>query len=147
MPLVLRLTDEDRALLGEVEELEDLLVDGGFTAGEDDHLGLALAGDEDVQHPLALLTRDRVPVGLVAGVGEADRAVEVAAGLHLDDAEAGALVLGTQATVARAAVVDLGLELERDRARLVEAHRIRVHLGIAVHDRLELPCSVQRLRR
>jgi len=74
----------------------------------------------------------------VTRVGKAHRAIEVAAGVDLDDPEAGVLlVVGAQAAVERAAVTDLGLGLERDRARLVEALRRHVHLGVAVQQRLE----------
>jgi hypothetical protein len=74
----------------------------------------------------------------VAGVGEADRAVEVAAAVHLDQSEAGVLlVLGTHPAVERAALDDLGLELERDRPGLVEALLRQVQLGVRVDERLE----------
>nr|WP_233163229.1 hypothetical protein [Glycomyces salinus] len=116
--------DVDRAdgpFQGYVDEFEEVLVDGRLAAGEHDHLGLAFGGHEDVEHLRALLAGYRVAVGLVAGVGEADRAVEVAPGVDLDDAQACVLlVLGAQPAVRRAAVFDLGLELERDGAGLVE---------------------------
>ena len=111
----------DGAGLGEVDEVQDVLVDGGLAAGEHHHLRLTLGRHEGVEHPLALLVGDGVAVRLVAGVGEADRAVQVAAGVDLDDAQAGVLlVLRAQPAVARAAVLHLGLEGERDGAGLVE---------------------------
>ena len=114
-------------------------MDGGLPAGEHHHLRLALRGDEHVEHPVALLEGDRVAVGLVAGVGEADRAVQVAVGVDLDDPEAGVLlVLRAQPAVRRAAVLDLGLEGQRDRAGLVEPRRGQVRLRVAVDQRLEL---------
>ena len=129
----------DRLGPAELDDLDDLRMDGRLAAAEHDHLGLALAGDEDVEHAVDLLEAQRVAVGLVAGVGEADRAVEVAVGVDLDDPEAGVLlVLRAEAAVERAAVDDLGLELERDGARPVEAHRVEVHPGVAVDERLEL---------
>jgi hypothetical protein len=77
---------------------------------------------------------------LVAGVDEADRAVQVAVGVDLDDPQAGVLlVLRAQPAVRRAAVADLGLEGQRDRAGLVEARRVQVRLRVAVYQRLELP--------
>jgi hypothetical protein len=128
----------DRTRLGGVDEVDDVFVDGGFAAGEHHHLGLTFGGDEHVQHRLALSQGDRIPVGLVAGVGEAHRAVQVAAGVHLDDPQAGVLlVLRAQAAVGWAAVADLGLEGQRYRARLVEPGRLQVHLGVAVDEGLE----------
>ncbi len=129
----------DRLALRHVDHGEDVLVNRGLTTGEHDDLRLALRRDVDVEHALALLERDGVAVGLVAGVSEADRAVQVAVGVDLDDPQARVLlVLGAQPAVRRAAVLDLGLELQRDRARLVEPRRIDIHLRVAVDERLEL---------
>jgi hypothetical protein len=47
------------------------------------------------------------------------------------------LVLGADAAVERAVLLDLGLELERQRAGLVEAQLTHVQLGIGVDKRLE----------
>jgi hypothetical protein len=47
------------------------------------------------------------------------------------------LVVRAQPAIERAAVADLGLELERDRARLVEPLDVDVHLGVAIQQRLE----------
>jgi hypothetical protein len=75
----------------------------------------------------------------MARVGEADRAIEVAVGVDLDDAEARVLlVLRAQAAVERAPVLHLGLGLERDGAGLVEPQRVEVHLGVGVEERVEL---------
>src|SRR5262249_48758089 len=72
------------------------------------------------------------------GVGEADRAVEVAVAIHLDQREAGMLlVLRAEATVARTAVDDRGAEAERGRPRLVEAQRVEVHPRVRADQRLE----------
>jgi len=46
--------------------------------------------------------------------------------------------VGTQAAVRRASVTHLGLELQRQRTRLVEPDTVHVHLGVAVDQRLEL---------
>jgi hypothetical protein len=83
----------DRAGLGGIDEAENVLVDGGFPAGEHHHLRLTLRSDEHVQHLLALLRRDRVPVGLVTRIGETDGAVQVAVRVYLDDAQAGMLLV------------------------------------------------------
>ena len=55
-------------------------------------LGLALGSDERVEAGLDLIDGQAEAIGLVAGVGEADRAVEVAVRVDLDDAEAGVLL-------------------------------------------------------
>src|SRR5215207_9077568 len=130
----------DVAPLGGRQHVEDLRVDRGLTAGELNRLGFALGPDEGVQHRLDLLQRQAVPVLLRprAGVGEADRAVEVAGGVDLDDPQAGVLgVLGADATVTRAAVKGLRLTLAGVFAGLVEALDLQIALGVAVDDRLE----------
>ena len=137
MPFVLTVTVRMGGLR-EVDELQDVLVDGGLPAGEHHHLRFPLRGDEGVQHHRALLRSDGVAVGLMPGVGEADRAVQVAAGVDLDNAEAGVLlVLRAQAAVRRTAVLDLGLERQRERPRPVEPRRGHVGLRVPVHQRLE----------
>lgn len=123
---------------GHGTELEDLGVDGGLTAREHDDFGFAFGGHEGVEAGLDLVQRQREPVGLVTGVGEAHRAVEVAGGVDLDDPQAGVLlVVRAQPAVQRAAVAHLGLGLQRQGARLVEPLHVDVHLGVAVEQRFE----------
>ena len=74
------------------------------------------------------------------GVGEAERAVEVAGRVHLDDPQARVLlVLGAEPAVEGAPALDVCARLEGDRARLVEALRREPHLGIRVDEGLEGP--------
>ena len=106
MPLVLSITSGIPRAFAAASMSRICGMDRRLAARQLHRLGLALGGDERVQHRLDLLERERVAVGLVAGarLGEADRAVEVAAGVDLDDPEAGVLgVLGADAAVARAA--------------------------------------------
>ena len=129
----------DPALLRHLDEANDVLVDRGLAARELDHLRLALRAHEGVEHRRHLILGQGIAVGLVARVGEADRAVQVAAGVDLDDPEAGVLlVLGAEPAVERAALGHLGLELERQRAGLVVALLRHVELGVRVDERLEL---------
>ena len=101
--------------------------------------GSPSARDEGVDSRLALLAGERESVRLMTGVGEADRAIKVAVGVHLDESDAGVLlVVWAQAAVERATLYHFRLGLERQRARLVEPQRIEVHLGIAVEQGLEL---------
>jgi hypothetical protein len=130
----------DALVAGQRAELEDLRVDRRLPAGEHDHLGLALGRDERVQPGLDLLARQRETVRVVAGVGEAHRAVEVAGRVDLDQPDARMLlVVRAQPAVERTAVVDLGLGPQRQGPRLVEPQRRRVHLGVAIDQRLEAP--------
>src|SRR5215469_13321557 len=93
MPLVLRVTlRTGRAWAASMKPRMSLWM-VGLPAGEHHHLRLTLRSDERVQHPLALLQRDRIPVGLVTGIGETDRAVQVAVRVHLDNAQAGMLLV------------------------------------------------------
>ncbi len=130
----------DTLLGGEAQEVEDLRVDGRLAAGEHDHLRLTLRADKGVQASLDLVEGEREPVGLVAGVGEADRAVKVAAAVDFDDPQTGVLfVLRAQPAVERAAVDHLGLGFQRDGAGLVEPQRVHVHLRVGIQQRLERP--------
>jgi hypothetical protein len=73
-----------------------------------------------------------------ARLGEADGAVEVAAGVDLDDPEARVLgVLGADAAVARAALVGRGLAQQRSRARPVIALRFAPAIAVAVRKRFD----------
>jgi hypothetical protein len=114
----------------------------GFAPGELHRLRLALGAHERVEHLLHLLQAERVTVLLRPGArfGEADRAVEVADGVHLDDPEAGVLgVLRTDPAVVRAAARDRGLALERLGAWPREALNVEIALDVAVDDRVEGP--------
>ena len=82
-------------------------MDRWLAAGELDRFRLALGGDERVEHRLDLREAEREPVSPRPGsrVGKADRAVEVAGGVDLDDPQTGVLgVLGADPAVVRAAV-------------------------------------------
>src|ERR671937_165023 len=69
---------------------------------------------------------------------EADRTVQVAGGVDLDDSEAGVLcVLGADAAIVRTASSHLGLPLERALAGLAEALDLQVAPGVAVDDRFK----------
>ena len=119
--------ERDPARLRGGQHVEDLRVDRRLAARQLHRLRLPLRGDERVQHRLDLRERQRVAVGLMPGarLGEADRAVEVAAGVDLDDPEARVLgVLGADAAVARAALAGRGLAQQRRRARPVVALRV-----------------------
>src|SRR5947207_7253151 len=85
-------------------------------------LRLTLGLDKPVEHELNLLARELEPgLGEVrAGVREAQRAIHVAGGVHLDERQAGVLlVLRAETAVQGTPVPDLGRELERQRPRLV----------------------------
>src|SRR5690349_20749917 len=73
-----------------------------------------------------------------ARTGEAERAIQVTGLVHLDDPQAGVmLVLGAQAAVVRAAILELGGKLKRQRARLIVARDLGVQLRVAEYQRLE----------
>lgn len=132
--------ERDLACLRRGEHVEDLGMDRRLAARQLHRFGLSLRGDERIQHRLDLRERERVAVGLMpgAGLGEADRAVEVAAGVDLDDPEAGVLgVLGADAAVARTALVGRGLAQQRRRAGPVVALRVAPAVAVAVGERLD----------
>ncbi len=113
-------------------------MDGGLAARQHHHLGLAFRPNEGIEARLHLLEGQRETLRVMAGPGEADRAVEVAMAVDLEDAEAGMLlVIRAQPAVQGATPGDLGLGLQRDRARLVEAHGLEVPVGTGVQQRFE----------
>lgn len=63
-------------------------------------LGFTLGARKGIEAGCDLIQAEREPVLLVAGIGKADRAVEVAATVDLNDAETGVLfVLGAETAV------------------------------------------------
>src|SRR5262249_30501347 len=106
--------DDDAADLGpagDPDQVEDLRVRGRLAAREGDALAVALVGDHAVGDARGVLQR-AVPPVLV--VDDADRALEVAVVGHLDEGQAGVLlVVVAGAAVGRAAVLDGGGEAER----------------------------------
>jgi hypothetical protein len=81
-----------------------------------------------------------MPADTGSRVGEADRTVQIAGGIHLDDPEAGVLrVFGTDAAVMRTAGVSRGLPLQRLRARLIEPLNLPVAVAgcVAIDHRRE----------
>ena len=124
----------DTPALGRLNHLQQVGVDGGLAAAELDDLGVAFDLDEPVQHELHLIHGQ---AEARAGVGEADWAVQVAAGIYFDQGQAHVLlVLRAQAAVQGAAVFDLGAEFQGQSARLVEFDRVHIHLGVGADDAL-----------
>src|SRR5258708_4103808 len=75
---------------------------------------------------------------MMAGPGKADGAVEVAVAVHLEDSQAGVLlVVRAQPAVEGAAPGEFGLGLQRDRSRLVEAYGLEVPVGTGVQECFE----------
>ena len=96
----------DALVEGQPQHGQDFRVNRRLAAAELHHLRLALQLDETVQHPLHLGHRKAEPR---LGVGETDRAVEVAMAVDLDQTQAGVLlVLWAQPAVLGAAVEHLG---------------------------------------
>ena len=101
----------DRAHLGGIENGEEIRVQGRFTAGKLDHVGLGLVGDDGVEHRLDFGQR-AVILLLRAGFGIAHRAAQVAMLGDLDHRQAGVLhVVRAQAAIVGAAVQHARIEL------------------------------------
>ena len=125
----------DAPVPGGLNHLHQVGVNGRFSAAELDHFRVAFRLHETVQHGFHLLHGQAEPH---SRVGEADGTVQVAGRVDLDQGQADVLlVLGAQAAVQRAAVLDLGAEFQWDGARLVELDRVHVHLGVGTDDALE----------
>lgn len=96
---------------------------------------MALQLDEPIEHPFDFAEGE---VEARSGVREADRAVEVAGGVHLDEGEAGVLaVLRTEPAVEWTAAVDLGGDPGRGLAGLVVTGLADVCLRIGVDEAFE----------
>ena len=122
-------------VLGCLDHFRQLGMYGWLASAELHDLGVAFDLDEAVEHGLYLFEGEVVAYG---GVSEADRAVEVAGGVDLDEGEADVLlVFGAEAAIERAAVVDLGAEVEGYSAGLVETDAADVHLGVGADDALK----------
>ena len=108
----------DRLRLGELQDVEDLRMDGRLAAADLHEIGQALALDQRLQHGVDL--GEAAILGARGrGLGEAHRAGEIAFLVDLDQRETGMLlVIGTQAAIVRAAVMRPALELERHVAGL-----------------------------
>ena len=117
------------------DHLQQVRVDRRLSARELDDLRVALELHEPVEHRLDLGDGE---VEARAGIREADRAVEVAGGVHLDQREAGVLaVLRAQAAIERAAVDALRGDARRGLAGLVELRLLHVGAGVPVDQSLE----------
>lgn len=101
----------DRAALRGVEDGEEIGVERRLAAGDLHDVGLALVTDDGVEHELDL--RERAVGGALGrGLGVADGAGEIAGVGDLEERKAGVLlVVGAEAAVIGAAVLDGGVEL------------------------------------
>ncbi len=93
----------DAARLCGSDEIDDLRVDGRFTAGELNDFRSALRSNEVVQH---LFNFFHGEVEAWPGFGKTEWAIHVADAVHFDDAQAGVLlVVGAEAAVIGAAIL------------------------------------------
>src|SRR5713226_3883744 len=115
-------------------------MEGRFAARKLKYFRLALGRNVSVEHEVHLFHRE-LESGLGemrAGVGEAERAVEIASGIDLDQSQACVLpVLGAESAVVRAALANLGRECDGQGARLVVAGDLRVQLRVPKDEGLE----------
>src|SRR4051794_37613964 len=108
----------NRFALRELKNFQDLRMDGRFAAGNLHQIRLALAFDQGLEHRVYFGER-AVARLLRRGVGEANRAGEVALVVDLDQREAGMLlVIGAKTAIVGAAAFRAALEGERPVAGL-----------------------------
>jgi hypothetical protein len=101
-----------------VEHGEELGMQGRLAARELHQVGLALAGDQRVHHAFDRRQR-QVLAARRRGIGEADRAAEIAVLVDLDQRQARVLlVVRAEAAIVGAAELGLALERKRPVARL-----------------------------
>ena len=125
----------DASRLRRRDEIEDLRMDRRFAAAELDDFRIPFQLDQAIEHPLHLGQRQ---IEALPRVREADRAIEVAPGVDLDQRDADVLlVLRTETAIPRTPFANLGAPAERDAARLVEARRCDVCLGVGADQSLE----------
>jgi hypothetical protein len=85
--------------------------------------------------PLVLIIILGMPLALAArtmsSVGKADRAIQIAASIYLNEGQTGMLfMLGAPAAVQGTPLLYLGAELDRHGARFVKGRRPYIHLGV-----------------
>ena len=123
----------DRATLHRIQDSKEFRVDSRLAARDLDQIGLALARHQRIEHRLDLAERKMRTVD-IGGIGEADRAGEVARLVDLDQRQAAVLfVIGTQPAIERTACLGAGLHLQRAVARL-EPQRLLLPIGQIVAD-------------
>ncbi len=106
----------DAACLRRPHHRNDLRVDGRLAARELHDLRIAFGGDEAVQNVFHFFER-QIEAG--SRFGETERARHIARAVDLDDAEAGVLlVVGAEAAIVRAAVLDFGSESRAEWCRV-----------------------------
>ncbi len=103
----------DGAALGSLEDLDDLRVDGWLATRELQKVGLALARYQRIHHLLDIGQRAVRGAGRRT-IGEAHRTGEIAGLVHVDEAEAGMLlVIGAEPAIIGTALLRARLELQR----------------------------------
>ena len=94
------------------DDLQDLRMDCGFTAGQLQKVGLALAGHQRIHHPFNFCQR---PMGSLrrGTVGKADRTGEIARLVHINQRQARMLlVVRAEPAIIGAAKLRAGLHLQ-----------------------------------
>ncbi len=118
-------------------EVQNPRMDGWLSARKLNYLGVPLGTNKVVEHCLDLFHR-KAEAG--PRIGKAERTIHVAGAVHLNNAQAGVLLMvGAQSAVVRASILDFGPESQRDRPRLVEPGKIGICLCVAVDKRFERP--------
>jgi hypothetical protein len=110
-------------------------MEGGLTTAELHHLRVPFGWDESFEHGVDLFQTQVVPR---SGVGKASGTRQVAAGIDLDEGQAGVLlVLRAQSTIFGAPLLYLGGELQGNGPWLVVLQGVDLPLGISRDHGLE----------
>ena len=125
----------DALVLGHLDEVQELRMDCWLATRKLDHFRITLRPHERIEHGLDFI-RPKVVAG--PSIHEAGGAGHVAACVHLDDHQAGVLlVFGAEAAIVRAAVLDFCRELKRYVAWLVITKLVQVAVGVWRDEDLE----------
>ena len=125
----------DAPVLRRLHHIQQLGMNGRFTSAELHHLRVPFRLHKPVEHPLDLSQSKAIAY---SGVGETNRAIQVAGGVDLDKAQANVLfMLRAQSAVEGTAVQDFGAELQGHGPRLVELDGVHIHLSVGTNDALE----------
>jgi hypothetical protein len=136
----------DPAGLRRGDEFQDARMDRRLAAAELHDFRVTLQCHQPIEHCLHI---GQCQIEALPGVGEADRVLQIAAGVDLDQRHADVLfVLRAEPTVPGTAVVHIGAPTKVDAAGFVEPRRGDIRLGVGADRCLEptvLPASLAKV--
>jgi len=101
---------------------------GGLAPGDLQYFRLAFAGNQPIHHP-ANLAQAQV-LGMVAGIGEANRTAQITSAGDFDDAQTSVLLMLRAKPARLGTAFELSLKPKRDGPWLVEPSLVMIGAGV-----------------